>query len=586
MSNNKIYLNLWSYINLNKRIQIYLLFILMLISSFAELVSIGSLIPFMGVLIDPDIVFNNPNLKNIIRYLGIEKSNEILTFVTIMFIVAVIISCLIRSLLVFVQSRISYGIGEDIGLSLFDKILHKSYIFHKSINSSEIISGINTKVNNVVNLIIIQILIMISSAVTATAILVFLFILEPFIISYLFFILITIYLILFYFTRKKIHKYGSVINIKQTKIVQIIQEGLGNIRDIIISGYQKEFINNFHRNDKKLRRSQSNVQILQFIPKFFIEAFGIISVAICFYFLLQNRSIDILLFLPTFGAIVLGAQKILPLFQQIYYGFSSINSGKASLLNILELLKQEEKKIKIINKNYKIDFKQSVILRNISLKFDKKKILKNINLEITKGSCVGIVGETGSGKSTILDIIMRLINPSEGQVIVDNQELNQHNSYSWQSLIGHVPQNIYLSDATIMENIAFGVPINDIDLEKVKVAAERAKIASTIENWDNGYQEMIGENGLKISGGQKQRIGIARALFKNPKIIIFDEATSSLDYATENSIIESLYNIDNDLTLIMVAHRISTLRNCSQIIEVKNGSINRFISFDELQQNN
>jgi ABC-type bacteriocin/lantibiotic exporter with double-glycine peptidase domain len=284
------------------------------------------------------------------------------------------------------------------------------------------------------------------------------------------------------------------------------------------------------------------------------------------------------------GGLALGAQRILPLLQSLYSNFTSIRGGAESLLGVLELLDQPLPSYAGALEVDPIPFRTDINICNLSFRYvdHGELILRKINLKIAKGTRLGIMGETGSGKSTLLDILMGLLTATEGGIFVDGIRLDAKNNRNWQRRIAHVPQTIFLSDSTIAENIAFGVPKNEIDYRRVKLVAAAAKIADTIESLEIGYDTRVGESGVRLSGGQRQRIGIARALYKNANVIVLDEATSALDGNTENAVMDSISNLGRDITTITVAHRLSTLRRCNVVVELHQGSIARVGSFEEV----
>ena len=329
----------------------------------------------------------------------------------------------------------------------------------------------------------------------------------------------------------------------------------------------------------------AEVQIINTVPRFGVEGVGIVLiVTIAYYVSLQPGGI--VLAIPLLGTIVMGAQRILPLFQQIYSSISHLHAGHAPLRDTLELLEQPIPVGLIDRSETSLAFERNIELRQISFRYapSEPQVLRNISLKIQRGSCVGIVGKTASGKSTLLDVIMGLLEPQEGHFYVDGTAVGSSNLRSWQANISHVPQVIFLSDATVAENIALGVPADEIDHNRVREAARGAKIADTIENWKLKYDTFVGERGIRLSGGQRQRIGIARALYKRASVIIFDEATSALDVDTEEEVMRSIYGLPEELTIIIVAHRWSTLKQCDRILELSDGVIVRDGPFDGITQ--
>jgi len=274
--------------------------------------------------------------------------------------------------------------------------------------------------------------------------------------------------------------------------------------------------------------------------------------------------------IPVLGALALGAQRLLPALQQAYAAYSNIKGADSSFNDVLDLLDQPLPGYANQKQPNPIPFSKEIVLQDIKFKYNRDSpwILKNINIKIEKGSRIGFIGVTGSGKSTLLDIVMGLLSPTEGVFTIDKSSINTENRRAWQAHIAHVPQNIYLSDSTIEENIAFGIPKEQINHKQVEKAAKQAQIVKLIDSWEDGYQTFIGERGVRLSGGQRQRIGIARALYKNADVLIFDEATSALDNETEKAVMEAIEGLDRDLTILIIAHRLSTLNGCDRIIDM------------------
>jgi ATP-binding cassette subfamily B protein len=301
-------------------------------------------------------------------------------------------------------------------------------------------------------------------------------------------------------------------------------------------------------------------------------------------FLLSRRPEGISAAIPILGALAIGAQRLLPLLQQSYASWASLKSGQASLEDVLGLLAQglpdhsHSPSSKALPFHYEIEF------NNLRFQYgpDQPWALDGINLKISMGSRVGFIGTTGSGKSTLLDILMGLLYPTKGYLMIDGQSITSKNHRGWQAHIAHVPQFIYLADSTIAENIAFGIPVAEIDFDAVRFAAQRAQLSEVIESWDAKYNTYVGERGIRLSGGQRQRIGIARALYKNADVIILDEATSALDNETELAVMSAIEGIDKKITVIIVAHRLTTLKNCSQVVEMSAGKIKRVGSYQDI----
>jgi ATP-binding cassette subfamily B protein len=328
----------------------------------------------------------------------------------------------------------------------------------------------------------------------------------------------------------------------------------------------------------------ANIQILSIFPRYVIESLGIVLVSIVAFFLSSNdRGLSNTI--PILGALAIGAQRLLPLMQQAYTNWGAVLSGRASVLEAMNLLDQP---LPGYLSNQNIDtfiFQKEICLKNVGFNYALKPTLKNINLVIPKGGVIGFVGTTGCGKSTLLDIIMGLLRPSAGSLLIDGRPVTSENAQAWQKHIAHVPQSIFLSDATILENIAFGVPYGQINNSRVIDAAEKAQIADVLSSFTDGYHTKVGERGVKLSGGQRQRIGIARAIYKGADILIFDEATSALDGQTEYKVIEQIGKMANGITILIVAHRLTSLKHCTTIVEMSDGEIKRTGQYQEIINN-
>jgi len=361
---------------------------------------------------------------------------------------------------------------------------------------------------------------------------------------------------------------------------------LGGIRDVLIDGLQEIYCRIYHHADSQLRRALANIAIMGGAPRPVIEAFGLVFIGWLAY-AMSNGTESMTSAIPILGALAMAAQRLLPLVQQGYAGWTSVQGGQASLLDVLDLLEQPLPRYSTLAPAAPISFREQITLHDLHFRYGSHGpwVLCGIDLQITRGSRMGLMGTTGSGKSTLLDVLMGLLTPTSGAFRIDGVEVDEINHRAWQAHIAHVPQTIYLADATIAENIALGVTPAEIDYARVKQAAQRAQIARTIESWPDGYETFVGERGIRLSGGQRQRIGIARALYKKADVLVFDEATSALDAETELAVMAAMEAFDPDLTILIVAHRLSTLRNCTQVVELAHGQIARIGSYEELVKN-
>jgi len=576
----KLLSGILSHIGRRRIYQYIMLLFLTIIGAIAEVISLSAIIPFIGVLANPSEIFSYELVSANAKILGIYKPEDMLLPLTIIFSVAAMTAGIMRLILLWVSIKLGNSTGADLSTKVFKIALHQPYSIHIDRNGSEVISGITQKVSAATG-VLVSFVIIVTASILFISILTTLIVIDPVVALTIALTFGSFYFLIAWFSRTKLKKNSNKQAKEHTNGIRIIQEALGSIRDVIIGGLQNGYCNVYDKSIRSLQKSRGENSFINQAPRFIMESLGIVMIAVISYTLSANSD-NTSLILPTMGALALGAQRLLPLLQQIYGNWSVIKGSQAQLADVLSLL---DFSIDISNDNdsNQISFQNKISINNVSFKHKghDNYILKNINLVIEKGMSLGIVGATGSGKSTLLDLLMCLIDPYEGMISVDNQDLTEKHKKAWQKNIAHVPQDIFLIDATIMENIAFGETKNKIDINRVKEAASSAAIDSYIMDTPLGYHAIVGEGGVKLSGGQKQRIGIARALYKKANVLFLDEATSALDNQTEKEVIKSLESANNNLTLIMIAHRISTLQSCDNIVKLDKGNIVFSGSYDE-----
>ena len=569
----QLLLRLWNHVSIKRRLQFSLLLLLMIISAFTEVVSLGAVLPFVGVLVAPDQVFGHPLAEGFILFFEINSAQELVLPLTIGFIATALVAGTIRVFILWASSRLSGLIGTDLSFEVYSRTLYQPYHIHISRNSSAVISGITGKVNSVVSMVLLPVMIFMSSIFLLVGVSLTLFAIDPFIaiISSVGFSIL--YVLITFLVRMRLKKNSQRVAEEQTNVVKALQEGLGGIREVLLDGSQNFYSSLYKKADEPLRRAQANNVFVIGSPRLAIETLGIVLLIVLAY-VISLKEGGISASLPLIGALAFGAQRLLPALQQCYSGWSTITGNHASLIDVLELLEQKLPSIEQ-ESSIVLPLESFIRIKDLSFRYSSESewVLSNINLIIPSGSKVGIVGITGSGKSTLLDILMGLISPTEGKLIVDGSEITVNNVKAWQKNISHVPQTIFLSDASINENIAFGVPFADIDFERVKKVAKVAQISEFIEARDENYNALVGERGVRLSGGQRQRIGIARSLYKGSRVLIFDEATSALDNTTEELVISAINNFKKDQTIFFIAHRLTTIKNCDIIIELDKGKL-------------
>lgn len=573
---------LWHHLTQRRRQQFLLLLGLMLLSAFAEVISLGAVLPFLGILTAPDRVFSYPAVADFVQRWGITSSDQLVFPFTVAFVSAALLAGAIRMLLLWVSIRFAFASGADFSIEVYRRTLYQPYQVHVTRNSSEVISGITSKVNGAVN-VLYNILTLISSIVLMVAITLALVAIDPVVALAAAVGFGASYGLVAWVSSRQLRRNSFRIAHEQTQVVKALQEGLGGIRDVLLDGTQPVYCDIYRHADYPLRRAEGNNNFIGGSPRFVMEALGMTLIAALAYGLSRQVG-GLATALPVLGALAVAAQRLLPALQNSYSAWASIVGNRASLANVVELLDQPLP-AEILQPTPKpIRLRHAISFNAVRFRYtdDAPWVLDDINLVIPKAARVGFVGTTGSGKSTLLDLLMGLLTPTEGELLVDGQAIIGHRVRAWQQTIAHVPQSIYLADATLAENIAFGVPRAAIDFERVRQAARQAQIGDFIESCPEGYGAMVGERGVRLSGGQRQRVGIARALYKQAAVLVFDEATSALDGVTEQSVMDAIDGLDRELTILLVAHRLSTVRHCDTIVELECGRIVAQGRYDEL----
>ena len=573
----------WNHLSKHRQKQFYVLLFLMIVSSFLEIVSIGAILPFIGVLISQEEVYQYQLIQPLIQGLELTNPKQLLMPVTIIFIVAIIFAGIVRLALLYIMTRLSHATGADLSIDIYHRTLHQDYSTHIMRNSSRIIDGIITKTSTIISGVLTPVLTLVSATIVLIGVLTALLLINTQAAILIFIAIGLIYWIVYFYSRQKVRENSKCIAKQSVILIKTLQEGLGGIRDVLIDGTQKFYCKLYKDSDFPLRHALGSNTFISSSPRYIVEAAGMTFMSIAAYIMIQQDG-GTNIAVPVLAAFALGAQRLLPTVQQIYGSYSIFMGVQSSLEDVLELLNQPILYDAINTTLNPIVFEKGIHVRNLSFRYAKDTpwVLKNVNIDISKGSTIGFIGPTGSGKSTLLDIIMGLLNPSKGGLKVDGQTINNKNKRSWQAHIAHVPQHIYLSDSTIEENIAFGISKNKVDFQQVKNASKQAKITEFVDNLEHGYQTTVGEQGVKISGGQRQRIGIARAMYKKKDVLILDEATSALDNKTEKDIMEAIENKVKDMTILIIAHRLTTLRSCDYIIKLDNEHNVSIVNYEDI----
>jgi ABC-type bacteriocin/lantibiotic exporter with double-glycine peptidase domain len=545
------------------------LLVLMVVGAFAELFTIGAILPFLAVIADSE---NSPVLAAVrptLFALGLETSQQFLYALAGLFAAAVLASTSLRLLLLWAYQSFVYSISYELGVKLYAQTLAQPYVYHTQRNTSEIISSIN-KVETVTTYVLMPLMTALVALILAVFIVLGLIVIDPVVAFVSGGGFIAIYLLASFATRGRLRYNASIIAQAQNSRVRAMQEGLGGIRDVLIDRSQPLFVETYERAEAGFRDARARNALFANAPRFLVEGVGMLLIALV-AIAVTGRPGGISAALPVLGALALGAQRLLPLIQQIYVGWANGVGNKQSLIDIVDLLGRDVPPA--VKAKNALPFARSIVFSRVGYAYSqgRGRALHNICLEIPKGARIGIVGKTGSGKSTLMDLVLGLLEPTEGEIRIDGVALTALNRTAWQKNIAHVPQTIFLADASVAENIAFGVKADEIDQERMRLSAEQAELTEVVAALPNGFDTRVGERGIQLSGGQRQRIGIARALYKQANVLVLDEATSALDTETEAAIMAAVERLDRDLTIFIIAHRLSTLEGCDVVVRLEGG---------------
>ncbi len=563
----------------HERKRALLLLFMIIVMALLDMIGVASILPFIAVLSNPTFIETNIFLNKIFHtsiMFGIETKQQFLFALGVVVFVLLIISLTFKALTSYMQIRFVQMREYTIGKRLVQRYLHQPYSWFLSRHSADIGKTILSEVQQIIGRGIRQLIELVAKSLVTIALITLLLIVNPKLTLIVSFSLGSAYLLIFYIVRKYLKRIGEerVINneIRFTKV----SEAFGAVKEIKVGGLEKTYIKSFASSAKIYANTQALSIIISQLPRYFLEAiaFGGILLIIL-YIMSETGSFNNAL--PMVSLYVFAGYRLLPALQQLYASFTILTFVAPSLDKLIDDLKS----LKPISLNHEPDIlslKKTIKMKNVFYNYpnSSRKILKNISLTIPAKSTVGFEGPTGSGKTTIVDIILGLLEPQKGLLEIDGKILTKQNLRSWQRSIGYVPQHIYLIDDTIAANIAFGVQPKDINYGMIEKAAKIANLHNfVIDELPKQYQTVIGEQGVRLSGGQRQRIGIARALYHNPQVIILDEATSALDYQTEKAVMDAVNNLSQHITIILIAHRLNTLKNCDIIFKLDKGQLVR-----------
>ena len=569
-----------------ERKQACLLTIMLLIMALLDTIGVASILPFIAVLTNPSVIETNSILNIMFEIsvkFGVENDRQFLFALGILVFIFLVVSILFKAFTTYVQLRFVQMREYSIGKRLVEGYLHQPYSWFLDRHSAELGKNILSEAGMVVGGFLKPLIDVIARIMVTITLITLLIIVDPKLALIIGFTLGGAYVVIFYLMRSFLNKIGKKRLIHNEIRFKSVSEAFGAAKEVKVGGLENMYIKWFSHSAQIYARTSASSVVVSQLPRFFLEviAFGGVLLIILY---MMGQSDNFNSALPIVSLYVFAGYRLMPALQQIYAAFVVITYAGPSI----DKLSEDMKNLKPKNLNQDQDvlsLKNEITLKNINYNYPNsaRTVLKNISLSIPAKSSVGLVGATGSGKTTTVDIILGLLEPQKGTLEVDGKIITKYNSRSWQRSIGYVPQHIYLSDDTVAANIAFGVDSKDISYEDIEKASKIANLDEFILNeLPEKYQTTIGERGVRLSGGQRQRIGIARALYHKPQVLILDEATSALDNQTEKAVMDAVNNLDKNITIILIAHRLSTVKKCDQIYLLNKGQLESQGTFEEL----
>jgi ABC-type multidrug transport system fused ATPase/permease subunit len=554
--------------------RLIVLLILLFVGMLFEMIGLGVLIPALSLMTEKDVNIKYPILQPILNTLHFSSQRELLFFGFSLLIIVYLVKSLVLAYLYYRQSKFNADLSAEFSDILFNGYLNQSYNFHLERNSSQLLKNIQGEVVQI-NGVLQAFGALLIEVSMVLGIFIVLITIEPFGA-----IVVTIVLafstILFHLLSKnRILEWGQARQFHDGRINQHLMQGLGGVKDVIMMGKENFFVEKFREHNREKAKSVTKIVTIGLMPRLYLEFLSVLGLSgLILVMVAQNKSIELLI--PIIGVFVAAAFRLIPSANRIV---TSIQAFKFAA-PVLEVMYNEFKIIRNTEKNNsiksesKLNFSIEIKLNNVNFKYlnSNSNALQSITVSIKKGESIGFVGPSGSGKSTLLDVILGLLRPLNGEITVDGINIHS-NLRAWQDQIGYIPQNIYLTDDTIIRNVAFGISDEDINIEKVIKSLKAAQLYEFVDNLPNRLETFVGERGVRMSGGQRQRIGIARALYYEPQVLVLDEATSALDIETEKEVMAAVNALQGDKTLIIVAHRLSTINQCNRVFELKKGQI-------------
>lgn len=569
---------LFSLLSAKQRKQFYILQVLVVIMAFVELLGIAAIAPFMALVGDSSLLEKPGIYSTVYQFSGFTNPMDFLFYVGVLVLLALACSTFISMFTIWRLTLFGTKFGVEIANRLYKHYMQQNWLFHAEGSSAQLTKQITNETMRVSNGIIQPIMQMNAKLVLVFFITITILLLNPFIAILGTVIFVIFYFILYSVVKNNLAKNGKKLSEIYTERFRLMNEGFGGIKDILLLNRHYDFVKRFQQAGSIMADAQSKTSAISQLPRYFIELIAFGAMIGMVLFLIKSRQGNLAEVLPLLAVYALAAFKLLPALQQIYFSVTQIKGNLAAFESIKKDLEMSQKNLKVPLENSREPFlllNHKINLQDITFTYPGKlkPAIHNLNMIIPVNSTVGIVGSSGSGKSTTIDLLLGLLNPQQGSLYIDDTQITENNKQAWQQSLGFVPQSIYLSEGSIAENVAFGLPTKDIDLTQVYKALDLAHLTDLINQLPDGIHTKVGERGVQLSGGQRQRIGIARALYNEADVLIFDEATSALDGITEKIIMDAIHDFRGKKTIIMIAHRLKTVSQCDIIFMMEQGKV-------------
>ena len=571
--------------------QFYILQMLVVLMAFTELIGIASIAPFMALVGDIGLLETNPIFAYLYQFSGITNPMDFLFYAGVVVLLTLTFSTIVSMYTIWKLSLYGAKIGTEIADRLYAHYMQKDWLFHSGGSSAYLIKQVASETMRVTDQIIRPLMQMNAKIVLALFIVLSIFIYNPIVALSGFLVFALAYFLLYRLVRRRLQSNGNTMSRVFTERFLLMNEGFGGIKDVLLLDRRADFLQRFEASGKTFAYASGTTNAISQVPRYFIELIAFGAMISLVLILIKLHEGDLGTVLPILAVYALAAFKLLPALQQIYSSLAQINGNIAAFEAIKDDLIQsrniQKATAKEVIRSY-LSPKKQITLTNVSFTYPDKPspAVKNLNMTIPVNSVIGLVGESGCGKSTAIDLLLALLTPEQGELCIDETYVTAENKRAWQNTLGFVPQSIYLSEGSIAENVAFGLPLKDIDLDQVRKALELASLTDLVEQLPNGLDTTVGERGVQLSGGQRQRIGIARALYNDASVLVFDEATSALDGITEKVIMDAIHEFSGKKTIIMIAHRLKTVEKCDIIYFMEQGTIVDQGTYQQLLERN